>query len=79
MRRAGSCTPPCLVGWRFASSRYAPLRAEIVSFWLRPEHRAMDSWKAHEDINDVMLVTALQPDGFLTLWPGALSPSPESP
>ena len=48
-----------------ALGRYASLRAEIVSFWLRPEHRRTDAWKGHEDINDVMLATALEPDGFL--------------
>jgi hypothetical protein len=51
-----------------ALARYAPLRAEIVSFWLRPAHQATDAWRSHEDINEVMLATALQPDGFLTPW-----------
>lgn len=38
---------------------YAPLRAEVEAFWLRPEHRRADTWRAHEDINDVMLATSL--------------------
>jgi hypothetical protein len=49
-----------------ALQRYAPLRGDVVSFWSRPEHQATDGWKAHQDINEVMLATALQPDGFLT-------------
>ena len=48
-------------------SRYLPLRAEIESLWLQPEHRQIDSWLAHADINDVMLATSLCPEGFLVL------------
>lgn len=48
---------------------YAPLRAEIEAFWLRPEHRRTDAWLAHADINEVMLATSLCPDGFLVLPP----------
>jgi hypothetical protein len=47
--------------------RYAPLRAEIESFWLRPEHRRTALWLEHRNINDVMLATSLEPDGFLGL------------
>lgn len=47
--------------------RYAPLRAEIESFWLRPEHRRTALWLEHGNINDVMLATSLEPDGFLVL------------
>jgi len=50
-------------------SRYRPLRAEIESFWLRPEHRRVDSWREHANINDVMLATSLQPEGFLVRRP----------
>jgi hypothetical protein len=50
-------------------SRYVPLRAEIEAFWLQPQHRRVDSWLEHEDINDVMLTTSLQPEGFLTIQP----------
>jgi hypothetical protein len=52
-----------------ALARFAPLGAELRAFWLRAEHRGTDTWRAHEDINDVMLATALLPDGFLTLRP----------
>jgi hypothetical protein len=48
-------------------SRFAPLRAEIESFWLRPEHRRTSAWLEHENINDVMLATALAPDGYTRL------------
>jgi hypothetical protein len=49
--------------------RYLPLRGEIESFWLRREHRGVDSWLAHADINDVMLATSLEPQGVLVLPP----------
>jgi hypothetical protein len=51
---------------RFA--RHLALRDEIVAFWTRPEHRATRTWLEHQDINDVMLSTCLEPDGFLTLF-----------
>jgi hypothetical protein len=41
------------------SPRYAPVRTAIVAFWSDPAHRAAASWREHEDINDVMLATAL--------------------
>jgi hypothetical protein len=46
-----------------------PLRTEIEGFWLRPEHRRVDSWLEHANINDVMLATSLQPEGFLVIPP----------
>ena len=64
-------------GWRQATSgvraqvealaHHGPVRAEIEAFWLRSEHRAVDSWLGHANINDVMLATSLEPDGFLTI------------
>jgi hypothetical protein len=54
-------------------SRYVTLRDEIEAFWLRPEHRGLDSWLEHENINDVMLATSLRPEGFLTLPPARAS------
>lgn len=38
----------------------------IESFWLEPEHRSVDSWREHADINNVMLATSLAPDGYLS-------------
>ena len=49
-----------------ALENYAPLRDEIGSFWLDPEHRRASSWSDHRDINEVMLATSLAPDGFLS-------------
>ena len=48
---------------------YASLRAAIEDFWLVDAHRRQPTWVDHEDINDVMLATALAPDGFLELAP----------
>jgi hypothetical protein len=47
--------------------QYLPLRTEIEAFWLLPYHREVPTWIEHADINDVMLATSLQPDGFLSL------------
>jgi hypothetical protein len=44
---------------------YLPLAGEITSTWLGAPARATDTWRAHEDINDVMLATALLPDEYL--------------
>ena len=46
-------------------ARYAPLREAIESFWLVDAHREQPTWRAHEDINEVMLATALAPEGLL--------------
>lgn len=48
---------------------YVPLAAVIARFWLEPEHRRHRSWSEHLDINEVMLATALRPEGFLVLHP----------
>ncbi len=37
----------------------------ITEFWLEPAHRRTTPWIEHEDINTVMLATALHPDGYL--------------
>lgn len=49
--------------------RFVPLRTEIEAFWLQPEHRRVDTWLAHVNINDVMLATSLEPTGFLVIPP----------
>jgi hypothetical protein len=46
---------------------YDPVPAKIVAFWLEPEHQKTRTWTEHRDINEVMLATALAPDGFLVL------------
>jgi hypothetical protein len=54
-------------------ARYAPLRNQIETFWLAPQNRLSEAWRRHENINDVMLATALEPDGLLSIAP---APSP---
>lgn len=44
---------------------FAHLRETITTFWIDPRHRGARAYREHEDINDVMLATALAPDGFL--------------
>ena len=40
----------------------------ITETWRDVEHRGGDAtWLAHEDINAVMLATALEPSGYLEL------------
>ena len=39
----------------------------ILSFWLEPQHRQNSTWRQLQDINEVMLATALAPQGVL-LW-----------
>jgi hypothetical protein len=45
--------------------RYLGLIDGITSVWLSEAGRADVSWKAHEDINEVMLATALVPDEYI--------------
>ena len=52
-----------------ALARHQPVREEIESFWLRPEHRQIALWLEHQDINDVMLATCLAPEGYLGIAP----------
>ena len=44
---------------------YQSLAEEIIDVWLPCAKSPDESWQAHEDINDVMLATALIPDTFL--------------
>jgi len=45
---------------------YETLGRNIVDFWMPYAQDRNTSWNAHQDINDVMLVTALIPSGFLS-------------
>jgi hypothetical protein len=47
--------------------RYLPLCEGIEKFWLDPASRENETWKAHREINMVMLATSLAPDGYLAL------------
>lgn len=44
---------------------YESLAARIENWWSAPEHRAAQTWIEHADINNVMLATTLEPDGYL--------------
>ena len=46
---------------------YLSLRDAIEAFWRDPAHQQSPTWTEHEDINEVMLATALAPQGFLEL------------
>lgn len=50
-------------------ARELPLGAAIQSFWLDPENQQGSTWTEHRDINEVMLATALVPQGYLDLQP----------
>ena len=44
-----------------------PLARTLIDTWREVERAPVASWRAHEDINAVMLATALLPDGYLEL------------
>jgi hypothetical protein len=46
---------------------YRSLSEEIISLWLPRAEHPDGNWQAHQDINDVMLATALIPDMFLSI------------
>jgi hypothetical protein len=46
---------------------YEALSDEIIGLWLRHAELQHESWKAHQDINEVMLATAIVPDTFLSV------------
>lgn len=43
------------------------VRRAIVDFWADPAHQRSSTYRGHQDINDVMLATSLEPRGFLAL------------
>jgi len=49
-------------------SRFLPLSEGIEGFWLDPASRENETWKAHREINMVMLATSLAPDTFLGVY-----------
>ena len=49
--------------------RVVPTGDAIIAFWLDPEHQRAEGWTAHLDINQVMLATALAPEGYLVRRP----------
>lgn len=50
-----------------ALADYLPLGERILAFWREPAHREARSWTGHLDINEVMLASALVPEGALAL------------
>jgi hypothetical protein len=48
-------------------SQYQSLAEEIISAWLPCAQAPDELWHAHQDINDVMLATALTPNTFLSV------------
>lgn len=49
---------------------FRSLREEILSCWREPANRSTTLFGEHRDINEVMLATALAPEGFLRLRSG---------
>jgi hypothetical protein len=47
--------------------RAQPLADEIVAAWLPQVQQGDETWRAHQDINEVMLASALIPDTFLAI------------
>lgn len=50
-----------------ALAGFADLRHALTSFWLSDRHQQTQTWREHRDIDEVMLATALVPDGVLVL------------
>ena len=48
-----------------AIERHEPWKEEVLSFWDDAGNQDNPAWREHRDINEVMLATALFPDGFL--------------
>jgi hypothetical protein len=48
---------------------FANLGRSIESFWREPANRRSDTWRAHEDINEVMLAASLVPHGVTIIPP----------
>jgi hypothetical protein len=47
---------------------YERLSDQIIDLWLPfAEDPADESWRAHQDINEVMLATAIAPSTFLSV------------
>jgi hypothetical protein len=50
-----------------ARDQYRSLSSQLVNTWLPLAHSPDELWRAHQDINDVMLATALIPETFLSI------------
>jgi hypothetical protein len=58
---------PALAATLARLSDQLPLAQAIVGTWSEPARQATRAWRAHEDINAVMLATCLLPSGYLDL------------
>jgi hypothetical protein len=47
--------------------RHMSIKDEIISAWLAYAEHQDKIWRAHQDINEVMLATALMPNTFLSI------------
>jgi hypothetical protein len=59
--------PPRVPKRLAALARYLPLAGRIDDFWCAASNRQGPTWRAHGDINAVMLATSLAPGGCLGL------------
>jgi hypothetical protein len=57
---------------------YESLSGDIVKVWLPHAQHQDESWRAHQDINDVMLATALIPNMVLSLGVKSTVKAPQS-
>jgi len=48
-------------------SPYKRLSDELIDLWLPYAEDPDENWKAHQDINEVMLATAIAPSTFLSV------------
>jgi hypothetical protein len=46
---------------------YEPVSDKLIGFWMQHAQDRDGSWLAHQNINEVMLATALIPDAFLSI------------
>ena len=69
LERDGGATaaPASVRGSLDALMAQVPVARSLTGYWSDPARQAGDSWRAHEDINAVMLATALVPSGYLDL------------
>ena len=52
---------------RATRDQYRSLADQLVNAWLPLAHSPDELWRAHQDINDMMLATALVPETFLSV------------
>lgn len=67
LRRDPTTQRTVLEPWLSRLASYVEIGDRITRFWSQPGNRTNDTWHEHEDIDAVMLATALLPDGFLDL------------